>query len=82
MDRSKNTYVSMIYCVRKKSIFYALIELYINCSSCVNTPGRRQSKTFILSTNVDQNRLKQSLRLPFVASQATNGNRNTVSSDF
>ena len=32
--------------------------------------------------NVDKNRLKQSFQLPFVARLATNGNKNTVTSDF
>ena len=41
----------------------------------VPIPDRRQSKTLLLSMNVDKNGQKQSFRLPFVASRATNGNR-------
>ena len=41
----------------------------------VNTPGRRQSKTLMLSTNVDQNSKKQGFRMPFVARLATNDYR-------
>ena len=39
------------------------------------TPDRRQSKTFILSTNVDQKLLETEFRMPFVAQLATNGNQ-------
>ena len=42
----------------------------------IHIPSRRQSKTFILATNVDKkNRKKQGFRMPFVARLATNGNR-------
>ena len=56
----------------------------------VITPDRRQSKTLILSTNVDQKSLETDYRLPFVATRATNGNldwrqmaiESIVSNDF
>ena len=48
-----------------------ILLMNIHC----NTPGRRQSKPSILSTNADKNLLKQSFRLPFVANRTTNGNR-------
>ena len=39
--------------------------------SSFTTPGRRQSKTLLLSTNVDQNSYNLSFRLPFVARLVT-----------
>ena len=50
--------------------------------SNVLTQDRRLSKTFILLTNVDQNRWKQNFRLPFVAGLATNGNQKPCFQQF
>ena len=67
---SKDTHlVFSIYCCS-----YCLWEgMPVLCF--VITPGRRQSKTPILSRNVDQKSLEQCFRLPFVAPLATIGNR-------
>ena len=52
------------------------ISTEIACSVLfhIYSPDRRQSKTLILSTNVDKNSKKQ-FSIAFVANPATNGNR-------
>ena len=51
--------------------------------SLLHTPGGRQSKTPILSRGEEKKYVRNSFRLPFVSTLATNGNqKNTVSIDF
>ena len=47
-------------------------------------PDMRQSKTLILSTNVDQKLVETEISIAICRPnrRATNGNQNTVSSDF
>ena len=63
------------YMFTGKSTRCALIEVCLIIRSIMVTPGRRQSKTPILSRSVDQKSIETVFRLPFVASVATNGNR-------
>ena len=56
-------------------LIYIQTEIAIKGLRTRVTPGRLQSKTPILSRNVDQKSIEQCFRLPFVAPLATNDNR-------
>ena len=62
-----------------KFVFNILIHAYfVN----MNTPGRRQSKTPILSTNIDENRWKQCFDCHLSPDWRQMTIENTVSIDF